>query len=139
MTAWLIKDLCLIGAFSRNDLLTSYGASLLIGLLKLFFGCLIGPVNREAVIQKLQRAIGAAGRTLLDQFNLLKPLVAQLVTSEAIVDVVVSADQLENARLDLSQLGLTSDQWEELLEALGCGEDEVIERLSHIQATSRAL
>ena len=133
MTAWLIKDLCLIGAFSRNDLLTSYGASLLIGLLKLFFGCLIGPVNREAVIQKLQRAIGAAGRTLLDQFNLLKPLVAQLVTSEAIVDVVVSADQLENARLDLlRQHGFdVMDQWEELLEALGCSEDEVIERLRH--------
>ena len=55
-------------------------------------------MNREAVVQKLQRAIGAAGRTLLDQFNLLKPLVEQMVTNEAIVDVVVSEEQVENAR-----------------------------------------
>ena len=114
-------------------LLTSFEESLLIGLLTLFFCYLIGPVNREAVVQKLQRTIGAAGRTLLDQFNLLKPLVEQMVTSEAIVDVVVSADQLENARLDLlHQRGFdVIDQWEELLEAVGCSEDEVIERLRH--------
>ena len=77
--------------------------------------------------------MGAAGTNLLDQFNLLKPLVEQLVTSEAIVDVLVSADQLENARLDLlRQRGFHDiDQWGELLEALGCSNDEVVERLRH--------
>jgi len=88
-------------------------------------------VKREAVIQNLQRAIGAEGQTLLDQFNLLKPLVVQMVTSEAIADVVVSAEQLENAQLDLlHQHGFdVIDQWEELIQALGCSEDKVIERL----------
>ena len=83
------------------------------------------------MVQKLQRAIGTAGRTLLDQFNLLKPLVEQMVTNEAIVDVVVSEEQVENARLDLlHQRGFhVIDQWEELLEALGCSEDEIVERL----------
>ena len=83
------------------------------------------------MIQNLQRAIGAEGQTLLDQFNLLKPLVVQMVTSEAIADVVVSAEQLENAQLDLlHQNGFdVIDQWEELIQALGCSEDKVIERL----------
>ena len=90
-------------------------------------------MNREAVVQRLKRAISSAGRTLLDQYNLLKPLVEHMVTSEAMVDVVVSADQLENARLDLlHQRGFdVIDQWEELLEELGCSEDEVVERLRH--------
>tara|TARA_B100000674_G_scaffold54206_1_gene37670 strand:+ start:878 stop:1663 length:786 start_codon:yes stop_codon:yes gene_type:complete len=90
-------------------------------------------VNREAVVQKLQHAIGPAGRTLLGQFNLLKPLVEQMVASEAIVNEIVSADQLENARLDLlRQRGFDAiDQWGELLEALGCSNDEVIVRLRH--------
>ena len=88
-------------------------------------------MNRDAVVQRLQRVIGAAGRNLLDQFNLLTPLVEQMVTSEAIVDVVVSTDQLENARLDLlQQRGYDAiEQWGELLEALGCSNDEVDERL----------
>ena len=90
-------------------------------------------MNREAVVQRLKCAISSAGRTLLDQCNLLKPLVEHMVTSEAVVDVVVSADQLENARLDLlHQRGFdVIDQWEELLEELGCSEDEVVERLRH--------
>ena len=83
--------------------------------------------------QNLQRAIGPSGRTLLDQFNLLKPLVEQMVAGEALVDVVISADQLEKARLHLlRQRGFdVIDQWGELLEELGCSDDEVIERLSH--------
>ena len=76
-------------------------------------------MNRESVVQKLQSAIGVAGRNLLDQFNLLQPLVEQMVTSEAIVDVVVSTEQLQNARLDLlRQRGFDGiGQWEELLKA----------------------
>ena len=90
-------------------------------------------MNREAVVQKLKRAIGSAGRSLLDQFNLLKPLVEQMVTIEAIADVIVSADQLKNARLDLlHQRGFdVIDQWGELLEALGCSDEDVIKRLRH--------
>ena len=85
------------------------------------------------MVQKLQHAIGPAGRTLLGQFNLIKPLVEQMVASEAIVNEIVSADQLENARLDLlRQRGFDAiDQWGELLEALGCSNDEVIVRLRH--------
>ena len=83
------------------------------------------------MVPELQRTIGAEGRALLDRFNLLKPLVEQMVTSEAIADVVVSAEQLEQARLGLLQQrgfdGLA--QWAELLEMLGRSEDEVLERL----------
>ena len=88
-------------------------------------------MNKKAVVQKLQHAIGAAGQTLLDQFNLLKPLVEQMVTSEAIAGIVVSAEQLQDARLSLlKQQGFDGmEQWEELLRALGCSEDEVVERL----------
>ena len=90
-------------------------------------------MNREAVVQKLKSTIGVAGQNLLDQFNLLKPLVEQMVTSEAIVDVTVSTEQLQNARLALlRQRGFdVIGQWEELLEALGCCDDEVTERLSN--------
>jgi len=69
--------------------------------------------------------------TLLDRFNLLKPLVEQMVTSEAIAHVVVSDEQLEQARLGLLQQrgfnGMT--QWAELLEQLGRSEEEVLDRL----------
>ena len=56
-----------------------------------------------------------------------------MVTIEAIADVIVSADQLKNARLDLlHQSGFdVIDQWGELLEALGCSDADVIKRLRH--------
>ena len=85
------------------------------------------------MVQKLQRSIGAEGQALLDHFNLLKPLIRQMVASEAIDQVVVSAEQLEQARRDLlQQRGFDGmEQWAELLEVLGCSEDEVFERLRH--------
>jgi parvulin-like peptidyl-prolyl isomerase len=85
------------------------------------------------VVPELQRTIGAEGRALLDRFNLLKPLVEQMVTSEAIADVVVAAEQLEQARLGLlQQRGFDGmEQWAELLEQLGSGEEQVLERLLH--------
>ena len=85
------------------------------------------------VVPKLQRVIGTEGQALLDRFNLLKPLVEQMVTSEAIADVVVSAEQLEQARLGLlQQRGFDGmEQWAELLEQLGSGEEQVLERLLH--------
>jgi parvulin-like peptidyl-prolyl isomerase len=88
-------------------------------------------VNSGTVVPELQRTIGAEGLALLDRFNLLKPLVEQMVTSQAIAHVVVSEEQLEQARLGLLQQrgfdGLA--QWADLLEMLGRSEDEVLERL----------
>ncbi len=85
------------------------------------------------MVPELQRTIGAEGLALLDRFNLLKPLVEQMVTSEAIADVVVAAEQLEQARLGLlQQRGFDGmEQWAELLEQLGSGEEQVLERLLH--------
>ena len=83
------------------------------------------------VVPKLQRVIGSEGQALLDRFNLLKPLVEQMVTSEAIAAVVVSDEQLEQARLGLlNQRGFDGiEQWAELLAGLGRSEGEVLERL----------
>ncbi|MCB4378417.1 peptidylprolyl isomerase [Synechococcus sp. MU1650] len=90
-------------------------------------------MDRGTVVPELQRAIGVEGRALLDRFNLLKPLVEQMVTSQAIAHVVISEEQLEQARLGLLQQrgfdGLA--QWMDLLEMLGRSEDEVLERLRH--------
>ena len=88
-------------------------------------------MDRGAVIQKLRRAIGVEGRALLDGFNLLKPLVEQMLTCEAIATVAVSDAQLERAQLDLlRQRGYDGmHQWGELLQNLGRNEDELLERL----------
>ena len=77
--------------------------------------------------------IGAEGRALLDRFNLLKPLVEQMVTREAIAHVVVSEEQLDQARLGLlHQRGFDCiDQWAELLEQLARSEQQVLEGLRH--------
>ena len=85
------------------------------------------------MVPELQRTIGAGGRALLDRFNLLKPLVEQMVTSEAIAHVVVSEEQVDQARLGLlHQLGFDGlDQWGELLEQLALSEQQVLEALRH--------
>ena len=77
--------------------------------------------------------IGAEGRALLDRFNLLKPLVEQMVTREAIAHVVVSEEQVDQARLGLlHQRGFDGiDQWAELLEQLARSEQQVLEGLRH--------
>ena len=91
-------------------------------------------MDRGTVVPELKRAIDAEGRALLQRFNLLKPLVKRMVTSEAIAQVAVCEEQLEQARLGLLQLrgfdGMA--QWAELLEQLGCSEEEVLERLRHL-------
>ena len=83
------------------------------------------------MVPQLRRAIGAEGRALLKRFNLLSPLVEQMVTSEAIAAVEVSEDQLEEARLGLlQQRGYDGmEQWAELLEELQRSEEDVLERL----------
>ena len=93
----------------------------------------VGLVDSGTVVPVLRRAIGAEGRALLKRFNLLTPLVEQMVTREAIAVVEVSEEQLEKGRLGLlEQRGYDSvEQWSELLEELGRSEDEVLERLRH--------
>ena len=83
------------------------------------------------MVPQLRRAIGAEGRALLKRFNLLSPLVEQMVTSEAIAAVEVSEDQLEEARLGLlQQRGYDGmEQWAELLEGLQRSEEDVLDRL----------
>ena len=90
-------------------------------------------MDRGTVVPELTRVIGVEGRALLARFSLLKPLVEQMVISEAIARVEVSQEQLEQARLGLlHQRGFEGmAQWSELLETLGRSEDEVLERLRH--------
>ena len=91
----------------------------------------MGSVGRGTVVPELQRVFGIEARALLDRFNLLKPLVEQMVINEAIARVVVSEEQLEQARLGLiQQRGFDGTaQWADLLEMLGRSEDEVLEGL----------
>ena len=83
---------------------------------------------------ELQRVISRDGRSLLSRFNLLKPLVEQMITSEAIAGMSVSSDALEKAKLELlGQRGFeTMEQWSEMLADLGRSDEEVIERLERV-------
>ena len=83
---------------------------------------------------ELQRVISRDGRSLLRRFNLLKPLVEQMITSEAIAGMSVSPDALDKAKLELlNQRGFkTMDQWSEMLADLGRSDEEVIERLERV-------
>ena len=85
-------------------------------------------------LPELRRAIGADGRTLLRKYNLLKPLVEQMITSEAIAGVGVSSEALEKAKLELlDQRGFeTMEQWSEMLADLGRTDEEVIDRLERV-------
>ena len=62
----------------------------------------MGSVGRGTVVPELQRALGIEARALLDRFNLLKPLVEQMVISEAIARVVVSEDRAACMSADIS-------------------------------------
>ena len=90
-------------------------------------------MGKGTVVPALRRAIGAEGRDLLKRFNLLAPLVQQMVTSDAIAAVAVSDEQLEQARFGLlQQRGHDDmDQWGELLDELGRSEEEVLDRLRY--------
>ena len=54
------------------------------------------------VVPNLKRSIGVEGRALLARFSLLKPLVEQMVISEAIARVVVSEDRAACISADIS-------------------------------------
>ncbi len=85
-------------------------------------------------LPELRRAIGADGRSLLRRYNLLQPLVEQMITSEAISGVSVPEEALNRAKLELlEQRGFeTMDQWPEMLAALGRTNDEVLDRLERV-------
>ena len=85
-------------------------------------------------LPELRRAIGVDGRSLLRRYNLLKPLVEQMITSEAIAGVSVPEDALETAKLELlDQRGFeTMDEWSEMLTDLGRTDAEVIDRLERV-------
>ena len=86
------------------------------------------------MVSELRRNISAEGRALLKDNNLLRPLVEQMVTTEAIQECPVSEEALDDARQDLlEQRGFDSiEQWPELLEGLGRTEEEVLGRLQHV-------
>ena len=90
-------------------------------------------MDRGTVVPELQQLIGVEGRALLDRFNLLKPLVEQMLTCEAIASVAVSDEQLDQAQRDLlRQRGYDGmQQWGELLQKVGCSEEALLERLRH--------
>ena len=83
------------------------------------------------VVSALRRAISAEGRDLLKGFNLLTPLVEQMVTRDVISAVEVPEEKIEEARLGLlRQRGYDGmEQWAELLDELGRSEEEVLNRL----------
>ena len=85
-------------------------------------------------LPELRRAIGVDGRSLLRRYNLLKPLLEQMITSEAIAGVSVPEDALETAKLELlDQRGFeTMDEWSEMLTDLGRTDAEVIDRLERV-------
>jgi len=91
-------------------------------------------VEGGTTLHELRRAIGADGRSLLRKYNLLNPLVEQMITSEAIAGVKVSAEALEKAKLELlDQRGFeTMEQWSEMLADLGRTDEEVIDRLERV-------
>ena len=89
---------------------------------------------REKVVENLQRVLGAEGNALLSRFDLLKPLVKQMVIHEAIAEDIITEEQLEKARVDLLRHHGFSGikQWPNLIERLGSTESEVLLRLQPI-------
>ena len=79
----------------------------------------------DNVIAELKRVISQEGRALLQQHNLLAPLVQQMVISEAIAASPLEADELDQAKLSLvKERGHQSlDQWPEVLKQLGHSEE----------------
>lgn len=85
-------------------------------------------------LTELKRSIGSGGRDLLRRYNLLQPLVEQMITTDAIAAVNVPQGALEKAKLELlDQRGFESmEQWSEMLTDLDRSHDEVIDRLERM-------
>jgi len=90
-------------------------------------------VDISQVLHELKKVIGDDGRILLQRYGLLQPLVTKMITSQAIADVVVSDQDLNQARLDLlEEKGYDGiEQWPQLLEDVVGTEPEVMNALSN--------
>ena len=89
-------------------------------------------MDTSQVLHELKKVIGDEGRTLLQSFGLLQPLVTKMITSQAVADVAVSDSDLNQAREDLlEERGYEGgEQWPQLLEEIGRPESEVVAVLS---------
>jgi parvulin-like peptidyl-prolyl isomerase len=90
-------------------------------------------VDTSQVLHELKKVIGDEGRSLLQSFGLLQPLVTKMITSQAIAEVVVSDSDLNQARLDLlEEKGYDGiEQWPQLLESVAGTEPEVMTALTN--------
>ncbi len=88
-------------------------------------------MENGTVVPELKRVIGSEGRELLRQHNLLRPLIQQMLMQETFAQVVVTDEDLDEARLELLKQRdfETLDQWPELLQQLGVAEETLLERL----------
>jgi hypothetical protein len=95
-------------------------------------------VDTSQVLHELKKVIGDEGRTLLQRFGLLQPLVTKMITSQAIADVVVSDSDLNQARLDLlEEKGYDGiEQWPQLMEEIRGTESEVMTAVEQQGATA---
>ena len=116
--------------FHSPGLRPNYGK---MSVLELIYRGLIAGMDCRSVVQKLRRAVGSEGQELLISFNLLQPLVKQMLIYGAIAGVVVSKEELQDAQTCfLRQRGYERmEQWTELLETLRLREHDVLERLRH--------
>jgi parvulin-like peptidyl-prolyl isomerase len=90
-------------------------------------------VDTSQVLDELKTAIGDDGRSLLQRYGLLQPLVTKMMTSQAIAAVVVSDQDLNQARLDLlEEKGYDGiEQWPQLLEGFAGTEPQVMTALTN--------
>ena len=90
-------------------------------------------MDTSQVLHELKTVIGDDGRSLLQRYGLLRPLVTQMMTSQAIAAVVVSDQDLYQARLDLlEEKGYDGiEQWPQLLESVAGTEPEVMTALTN--------
>ena len=84
-----------------------------------------------SAVAELKRVIGSDGRALLQKFNLLRPLVEQMVIAETVSQTPVDDDSMMQARQGLlERRGYeTMDEWPQLLEELGRPEQAVLDQL----------
>ena len=89
-------------------------------------------MDTSQVLHELKTVIGDDGRSLLQRYGLLQPLVTQMMTSQAIAAVVVSDQDLNQARLDLlEEKGYDGmEQWPELIASITRTETEVMTLLN---------
>jgi parvulin-like peptidyl-prolyl isomerase len=90
-------------------------------------------VDISQVLHELKKVMGDDARTLLQRYGLLQPLVTKMITSQAIAEVVVSDQDLNQARLDLlEEKGYDGmEQWPQLMEDIVATEPEVMAALSN--------